>query len=136
MLPAIKLMDKDLLLIIVCLVLYLFLFIEIIRNKIKNNYFLDIVSDYLTNNIDERDNKNFILTHCFLFTGVISSFILNELINIKYFDMKNDISKENYFISEINNNNEKIVHIKYLIGLVSLGIGDSFVIIFISITYI
>lgn len=115
--PALKIMQYDLLLLISVLILYAFLTLEVIRNRVKNNIF-DSITEFLIKNIDERDDCKFILTHTFLLSGCFSSFILDETKNL--FNFENDLSNlKNADLSKIN--------LEKFIGLVSLGIGDAFV---------
>jgi hypothetical protein len=109
--PALKFMDFDLLLLISVIILYLFLLLEIMRNKFKGNFFImEKISIYLEENIDERDDSKFIMTHTFLLFGCFSSFLFEEI---------NSIKKENSQFIEIN--------MRDFIGLITLGIGDAFV---------
>jgi dolichol kinase len=105
--PGIKFMDSEVLLFISFCILYIFLLLELIRNNtylVKSSHLVNQINNFLLDNIDERDNKNLILTHTFLLFGCFSSlFLLN--INVYKAENKNDL-------------------LKY-IGLVSLGIGDS-----------
>lgn len=98
--PAINYMDKDLLLLISFIITYIFILIEIIRNKIKTNAIINKLNFYLLKNIDERDQEKFILTHIFLLFGCYSSILF----------------------SQIENSYNK--HLEY-VGLVILGVGDS-----------
>lgn len=109
-LPGLKFMDKDLLLLISVLVLYTFLFLEVLRGNFKNKIF-ESITEYLIKNIDERDDNNFILTHTFLLFGCFSSFLFEEIQNFKKYT------------------NNRIDRSAYFIGLITLGIGDAFVII-------
>lgn len=118
-LPALKFMQYDFILLISVLILYLFLFLEVIRNRIKNSIFENI-SLFLMNNIDERDDSKFILTHTFLLSGCFSSFILSETNNMMNFN--NDLDNLKKF-------NLGQISIEKFIGLITLGIGDAFVII-------
>ena len=103
-LPALKYMYIQILLLISTFILYIFLLIEVLRNKFKNIQVFKKISEYLINNIDDRDDARFILTHTFLLFGCFSSIVFEEL----------------------NCSGNKI-NLKYFIGLISLGIGDSFV---------
>ena len=69
------------------IVSYLFIVFEIIRNiNILNKYgTIQNINEFMVKNIDERDDDEFIVTHIFLRTGLISSL---------YYDFKSN----NYFI--------------------------------------
>jgi dolichol kinase len=97
--PGIKYMDTDLLLLISLIITYLFILIEIIRNKIKTNILINKLNFYLIKNIDDRDHEKFILTHLFLLFGCYSSLLFSE------------IEKDQKYLGYV--------------GLVILGVGDS-----------
>jgi dolichol kinase len=98
--PGIKYLDRDFMLLISITVLFIFIAIEIVRNRIRNKY-TNMISDYLKTNIDSRDNESFIITHILLLYSSFSS----ELYSTMY------------------SQNEKLIYV----GLVTLCIGDTFV---------
>ena len=77
-------LDKTILKLILMIVSYIFIVVEILRNMNKINEFTPIqnLNNFMLKSIDERDDGNFIVTHTFLMTGLISSL---------YYDNKNDI---------------------------------------------
>ena len=100
--PAIYIIPKETFKCIVLIVLYIFIIFEIIRNLPHlDNYYINLISNYLLSNIDKRDDSEIILTHIFLLTGISSSIFYNFK-NYNY----------NY------------------IGILILGIGDSMCSIF------
>lgn len=101
-------MDEQVLLFISVLMVYLFILVEVFRN---NDYMqtrsilkglIKNINSFLKENIDNRDDEKFIVTHLFLLTGCFSTYLMAVL-----------YSKEN---------NDEIL--KYL-GLIILGVGDS-----------
>jgi len=83
--PGIMLLDKTILKLILMIVSYIFIVVEILRNMNKINEFTAIqnLNNFMLKSIDERDDGNFIITHTFLMTGLISS--------LYYDDNKNQI---------------------------------------------
>ena len=73
--PGIIYLDKTILKIILMIVSYLFIIVEELRNiNILNQYkIIQNLNDFMNKSIDERDDNNFIITHIFLMTGLISS---------------------------------------------------------------
>ena len=84
--PGIIFIDRLILKLILMIVSYLFIVFEIIRNiNILNKYgTIQNINEFMVKNIDERDDDEFIVTHIFLMTGLISSL---------YYDFKSN----NYF---------------------------------------
>jgi len=77
-LPGIKFMESDILLFISAAMIYLFILVEKIRNKFSQFYYMKKLTEYLINNIDGRDDQNFLLTHIFLLFGCFSSLLYKE----------------------------------------------------------
>ena len=102
--PGIIFLDRIILKLILMIVSYLFIVFEVIRNINSLNKYNTIknINDFMKTSIDERDDNEFIVTHIFLMTGLISSL---------YYDFKNS----NYF--------------SYL-SVIILCIGDSMCCIF------
>lgn len=102
--PSVKHMNKDLLITISLIVLYFFIAIEKIRNiKVKSfqdTQAIQAINKYLKNNIDNRDDSKFIITHIFLLTGVMSSL---------FYSFHGSFNSEYVFIS-----------------IIVLGVGDAF----------
>ena len=73
--PGIKYMEKDILKLILMIVSYLFIVFEFLRNSIflKDNKFIKEINIFMDENIDDRDDNKFVVTHIFLMTGLISS---------------------------------------------------------------
>ena len=73
--PGIKYMEKDILKLILMIVSYLFIVFEFLRNSIflKDNTFIKEINIFMDENIDDRDDNKFVVTHIFLMTGLISS---------------------------------------------------------------
>jgi len=117
-LTVLKFMELEFLLFISVVVLYIFLFLEVIRNRVKNNSLINSISEFLINNIDNRDDNKFILTHTFLLSGCFSSFLVQDTKNLTNFDID---------INQIKNFDLNKINIEKFIGIVSLGIGDAFV---------
>ena len=82
--PGIIYLDKTILKIILMIVSYLFIIVEELRNiNILNQYkIIQNLNDFMNKSIDERDDNNFIITHIFLMTGLISSLYYNNKNNI------------------------------------------------------
>lgn len=101
--PAIQYMNRDLLLTLSLIMLYFFILIEEMRNikniSFQNTPVVKAINKYLQDNIDNRDDSKFIITHIFLLTGVLSSLFY---------------SFKPYYNSDYE-----------FIGLIVLGIGDS-----------
>ncbi len=98
--PGIKYMNTNLLLAISIGIVYIFILIEIFRNKFRGSLLFMKLNTYLENNIDDRDDKQFILTHIFLLFGCFSSVLFSKIEN-----------RETYL---------------YYLGITILGVGDSF----------
>jgi hypothetical protein len=98
--PGIIYLNKMFMLFISIVVLFLFIAIELIRNKFRNKY-TDIITQYLKSNIDSRDDEKFIITHILLLYSSFSSLIYQTM----------------YFHKD---------ELKYT-GLITLCIGDAFV---------
>ena len=81
--PGIMFLDKTILKLILMIVSYLFIVVEILRNIdiFKNYEIIQNLNSFMKKRIDERDSDNFIVTHLFLMTGLISSLYYN---NFKY----------------------------------------------------
>ena len=73
--PGIKYMEKDILKLILMIVSYFFIVFEFLRNSIflKDNTFIKEINIFMDENIDDRDDNKFVVTHIFLMTGLISS---------------------------------------------------------------
>jgi dolichol kinase len=80
-----------------------FLLLEVFRKKLKPviPFLIDPIEKYLFQQIDERDNPNFILTHTFLLYGCF-----NSLLYSYSYGFKDKLGK--------------------MIGLIVISIGDSF----------
>lgn len=103
-------MDTEILLFISIIILFLFIIIEILRNhpELRSIEYIVYLNKFLIENIDERDNTKFILTHTFLLYGCFSSVIYSEMYNKERFECT-------------------LTHTHKYIGLIVLGIGDAFV---------
>ena len=101
--PGIYFIQKEIFKCIIVIVLYVFIMFEFIKKfpGLKNTNIIILISKYLRNNIDKRDDQNFIITHIFLLSGISSSLFYN-----------------------FNNN------LYNYLGILVLGIGDSFCSIF------
>lgn len=108
-------LDTDFLISISILVSFLFIIIEIFRNLTTK---LKFVSKFLVKNIDNRDDKDFILTHNFLLIGFFIPLLLTKISYKLY---------STYMLQDLLNIKLAIL---YYSGLVSLGIHDSFASIF------
>ena len=97
--PGIKYMDKDILKLILMIVSYLFIVFEFFRNFefLKDYPFIKNINSFMNENIDDRDDNRFVVTHIFLMTGLVSSL---------YFD-----NKENNALNYLS--------------IIVLGIGDA-----------
>ena len=75
LIPGIMYLDKNILKLILMIVSYLFIVFEFIRNSTLINCYSIIknINYFLWENIDDRDDNKFIVTHLFLMTGLISS---------------------------------------------------------------
>ena len=84
LIPGIMFLDKIVLKLILMIVSYLFIIVEIIRNieLFSSLSIIQNLNDFMKNNIDERDDNDFIVTHLFLMTGLISSLYYNNQENI------------------------------------------------------
>lgn len=73
--PGIKYMDKDILKLILMIVSYLFIVFEFFRNLefLKDYPFIQNINTFMSENIDDRDDNKFVVTHIFLMTGLVSS---------------------------------------------------------------
>lgn len=73
--PSIKYMEKDILKLILMIVSYFFIVFEFIRNLIflKDYSIMKDINLFMNENIDDRDDNKFVVTHIFLMTGLISS---------------------------------------------------------------
>ena len=82
--PGILFFDKTVLKLILMIVSYLFIIVEILRNLnfLYQYKIIQNLNDFMKKNIDERDDNNFIVTHIFLMTGLISSLYYNNKNNI------------------------------------------------------
>ena len=84
--PGIKYMEKDILKLILMIVSYFFIVFEFLRNSIflKDNTFIKEINIFMDENIDDRDDNKFVVTHIFLMTGLISSLYYDNHNNFAY----------------------------------------------------
>ena len=84
--PGIKYVDKSILKLILMIVSYLFIVFEFIRNSIflKDYSLVKNINVFLNENIDDRDDNKFIVTHIFLMTGLISSLYYDNTDNFSF----------------------------------------------------
>lgn len=108
---------KDFLCCVSVLAIFCFLLLEILRNRYKEYFLFTYLNEYLLENIDDRDSKDFIFTHTFLLFGCISSYLLSFMREIKF---EYNEPYLNYYDLSLN------TQVKYILGLVILGVGDSF----------
>ena len=84
--PGIYYLDKNIFKLITIIVSYLFIVIEIIRNFpiLKNFNWIKSINTFIKESIDTRDSENFVLTHLFLMTGMVSS-VFFEFTKFEYY---------------------------------------------------